>query len=226
MKLNKKLALAPIVAAMMAIASPSRADVTYSFNDTAVAAFGTGPFGSILLHDNGSGIDFTVTLRSDMNFVNTGSKTQFAFNAHGVLAGDISNITFNSVSGTVLGYTVITNAPDPNSAKFSLGIDCNAPSCANGAPGQTADPLKFTVANAEYSDFGFGTVLSSSYFYAADVICNTGGCNGATGPIYSASLVPTQTTVVPEPETYAMLLAGLGLMGFVARRRQQKLATA
>ena len=28
------------------------------------------------------------------------------------------------------------------------------------------------------------------------------------------------TTAVPEPETYAMLLAGLGLMGFVARRRR------
>ena len=28
-------------------------------------------------------------------------------------------------------------------------------------------------------------------------------------------------TVVPEPETYAMLLAGLGLMGFVARRRRK-----
>jgi len=28
-------------------------------------------------------------------------------------------------------------------------------------------------------------------------------------------------TTVPEPETYAMLLAGLGLMGFVARRRRK-----
>jgi probable HAF family extracellular repeat protein len=27
-------------------------------------------------------------------------------------------------------------------------------------------------------------------------------------------------TAVPEPETYAMMLAGLGLMGFVARRRK------
>jgi hypothetical protein len=26
---------------------------------------------------------------------------------------------------------------------------------------------------------------------------------------------------IPEPETYAMLLAGLGLMGFVARRRKK-----
>jgi hypothetical protein len=31
-----------------------------------------------------------------------------------------------------------------------------------------------------------------------------------------------EVTPVPEPETYAMLLAGLGLLGFVARRRRQR----
>lgn len=31
--------------------------------------------------------------------------------------------------------------------------------------------------------------------------------------------VPGFVTAVPEPETYAMLLAGLGLIGFIARRR-------
>jgi hypothetical protein len=30
--------------------------------------------------------------------------------------------------------------------------------------------------------------------------------------------------VVPEPETYALMLAGLGLLGFVARRRKQRAA--
>lgn len=29
------------------------------------------------------------------------------------------------------------------------------------------------------------------------------------------------TSAVPEPETYAMLLAGLALLGFTARRRKQ-----
>lgn len=37
----------------------------------------------------------------------------------------------------------------------------------------------------------------------------------ATDAAYSVTLAP-----VPEPETYAMLLAGLGLMGAIARRRK------
>ena len=33
-----------------------------------------------------------------------------------------------------------------------------------------------------------------------------------------------QVHAVPEPETYALMLAGLGLLSFVARRRKQKAA--
>ncbi len=43
---------------------------------------------------------------------------------------------------------------------------------------------------------------------------------GVSGGWYTPSF---QTAPVPEPETYAMLLAGLGLMAFVARRRQRNL---
>ncbi|MEI7763293.1 MAG: FxDxF family PEP-CTERM protein [Comamonadaceae bacterium] len=40
--------------------------------------------------------------------------------------------------------------------------------------------------------------------------------SGSNDQFYISSV-----TAVPEPETYAMMLSGLGLMGFIARRRKQ-----
>lgn len=41
---------------------------------------------------------------------------------------------------------------------------------------------------------------------------------------FNATNVAGYVSAVPEPETYAMLLAGLGLVGFMARRRKNKAA--
>ena len=59
--------------------------------------------------------------------------------------------------------------------------------------------------------------------------CWAGGTvEGRRGGLYDSGyvgqLVTTRTTVsapVPEPETIAMMALGLGVMGFVARRRKQ-----
>jgi len=39
---------------------------------------------------------------------------------------------------------------------------------------------------------------------------------------YSIGITSSPTLAVPEPETYAMLLAGLGIVGAVARRRRAR----
>ena len=43
---------------------------------------------------------------------------------------------------------------------------------------------------------------------------------GRNVPHYQALDNVSVTTAVPEPENYAMLMAGLGVMGFIARRRK------
>ena len=53
---------------------------------------------------------------------------------------------------------------------------------------------------------------------AGDTIRN-GGERGAYRITFSSDSA-FAVTAVPEPETYAMLMAGLGLMGFIARRRR------
>jgi hypothetical protein len=63
--------------------------------------------------------------------------------------------------------------------------------------------LGFITDGAAITGFRWDTTLGGRL--------NTGIDNLSTAPI-------------PEPETYAMLLAGLGLLGFAARRRQQQAA--
>ncbi|MDR3087994.1 MAG: THxN family PEP-CTERM protein [Azoarcus sp.] len=109
----------------------------------------------------------------------------------------------------------------------------NSGACAWGA---CEDDIFAIISKADFSStFTYGGVdytfnyfdTNSSLKLLSDGTCRqvgitTGSCygfvtkeNGVTDVNFSFSV-----TAVPEPETYAMLLAGLGIVGFVARRRR------
>lgn len=80
----------------------------------------------------------------------------------------------------------------------------------NSHPNGTVHYGAFAGNNNTYS-FNLPTAGS----YHVDI---TGNATGAAGGLYGITL---SAAPVPEPETYAMLLAGLGVMGAIARRRKQ-----
>ena len=89
----------------------------------------------------------------------------------------------------------------------------------------------FNFVDATYITFSGGVtasilaplanfVSSGGVINGQVVVANWTGSSSGSAQVNDAPFI----SAVPEPETYAMLLAGLGLIGFTARRR--KLSTA
>src|SRR5882672_153920 len=131
-------------------------------------------------------------------------------------------------------------APGGTSAWSLAAGGLNANGCSGSGGG-------FECANSTaILNFGKGVAINPGngvgidYSWTFDLTMNNGAlitsvggdsikarfvnANGAkVGDLVSeGATLTTITSPIPEPETYAMLLAGLGLMGFVARRRQKK----
>lgn len=86
--------------------------------------------------------------------------------------------------------------------------------------------IKTVVGTNGLPTSGVGTsdywTLDTSWLVAGNYYLEVkGNVLGANGGSYAASL---NVAAVPEPETYAMLAAGLGLIGFMGRRKQKKAA--
>ncbi|HWA37950.1 MAG TPA: PEP-CTERM sorting domain-containing protein [Burkholderiales bacterium] len=125
----------------------------------------------------------------------------------------ISNIETNGYVGNVY---MVTAAPTLGGVGFDFG-DCFGSSgpCSNAGPSsgrlESGEWVSWSLTFASRQDPFLGTPPVALNVQA-------GSKDGLTNAWY------TPTSPIPEPETYAMLLAGLGLMGFVARRRRNTLS--
>ncbi len=101
-----------------------------------------------------------------------------------------------------------------SSATTGLAITDFSIHAANG--GLVANGLQEQSGAIDlWSIYGVNLTAGSYYLQVGGyVVSNAGGSFGA-----NVNLTP-----VPEPETYAMMLGGLAVLGAMARRRQSKLA--
>jgi hypothetical protein len=123
----------------------------------------------------------------------------------------------NNVSS---GYSVV-NIPlsftggEWNTALATLTLSSNA----DGIVGNSDDQmLASAIWNQGNNSNNLLSIAYDSAITGPAYIQITGVTDGGNGGIYSGAIA----AAVPEPETYAMLLAGLGLMGAVVRRRSNR----
>jgi hypothetical protein len=158
---------------------------------------------------------------TDLGTVALGTPTTFSsvVNGSGTSINDI--FTFSLGSGNVAsGYSVV-NIPlsfsggEWNTALATLTLMSNA----DGIVGNADDQMLGSAIWNQGSNSNNALQLShGSAIDGPAYIQITGVTDGGNGGIYSGAIA----AAVPEPETYAMLLAGLGLMGAVVRRRSNR----
>lgn len=118
---------------------------------------------------------------------------------------DTFAFTLSVQSNLASSVTTLGSITGGSYSLYSVGLDTIAGTPDDVAFGTWAfsgAPVVHTV-----------NVVAGSYFYEV-----TGTASGLSGYSINSAASPTP---VPEPETYALLAAGLGVIGFVASRRRR-----
>ncbi len=143
-------------------------------------------------------------------------------------ATDAMTHTFNGVTGNLASITsaaendwVFANISKGTTAWFggtqSVAGNQSSWKWSNG------ESWGFTAwAPGQPDNFAGGTQRTMYYAGAGKYWHDAPDTWSGIPKVYVVEYAAPVTAPVPEPETYAMMLAGLGLLGFMARRRKQK----
>lgn len=142
------------------------------------------------------------------SYSNTGGDSISASGTFETLGNALTPESILSITGTRNGAAITGLVPLGTDGGFSYDNKFQAL-----APFFNNDGVLFNVPSP-VGHVNLYSVGAQLYDYTYSAIPPSSRIGAGTPVTFSVA-------AVPEPETYAMLLAGLGLMGFIARRRTQ-----
>ena len=190
-----------------------------------------------------------VASQAQVTFVDGTERTAFAnYNPNGIagtlgpIVGGREDATINTTAGILTATFLGFEAIDTDSFTFTLSSGTlsnkGALNAAISGP-VAAGPLNFTFSDVfQGTAIGNGQNLGDFTSYAVlgsflGSVFTPFTLNGAYDLIlgfndgmrvdsdYDDMVVGLKVSAIPEPESYALLLAGLGAVGFIARRRRK-----
>lgn len=198
----------------------------------------TGVFGAANSSLDGMTVQLTFTVNTSIgNYSTYSSGDRIEGGTWYSAASPLSVVlTINGHSETILGMTESFNRVVSGNHAFRAIDDYEASTFRHFYQMVTyIDSQSGLLSNSIFSPYagplGVNPLLTGSfafserYTHIEDVLAHgTDNIVLAHGEFTSGTLVPP-VNAIPEPETYAMLLAGLGLLGWHARRRKMKAAS-
>jgi hypothetical protein len=173
--------------------------------------------GTVTVTDVSGALDFSVTLQNALFNANGNGE-------HYALSFDVDqtglSITHLSPTGD---FTALTPSRSYSQAGFGDWPDA-VEIAGHPRQGSTSNTMTFTVSDAAdnltLADLVSPTTVGGQPIYVvADVNSLASGNTGNVGGVLAPG-------AVPEPATWAMMILGMGLIGFAARRRRAGLALA
>ncbi len=208
-----------MVACFLAFTGTAQASTTQSFDYgtllsassgyTAPNNFSSNPFANLLVTNFGTGTwQFTLTINNNL-FSSFGSNAFIGgmeFNIDPNV--NWNNMTSTFVSSDVGGVTSVATTGGNCTGGTSIGCFDFGTNFGKGANNRLSqnDYVTWNV-----SPFASNANLINSYIHVQGL-----------GSCANDSAKYTPLSAVPEPKTYVMLLAGLGLIGFIASRRKNQ----
>lgn len=195
-------------------------DIYFNDNEWDGSAFNTGE--SAYLWNTGAS---TIAAGSVIRFSDV-DKNSLATSSGFFSVLDNSNLGLSATDDTIYAYlgssylspttflAAISNASDIAGSKGGL-INTGL------VEGVSAIELTSSTDFAEYTGPRSGELGYAGYKPLVGDIANWNMVVGGNQELQLPNTTAFTVTAVPEPETYAMLLAGLGLMGFSTRRQSK-----